>query len=335
LKKERTNSKNSIEDYKRVDYPYINNISSSKHGENENQIPNSINHFKYRNRLHLKKDRIKLKTKNRYLDVHLRETKFFKNQENESFIQGENIKDVDCLFETSFKDKNNTYNLNNYRNSKYQESINFINEPGHSNGLNKNNSIKMNNFMENDQNITNRNNNSLINLGNNESLIFKENHIIKLNNTSNIFFNKTNNNNTDNFDVSINNVIKSNCSYKYSKNHNEVNKKKKSKYKSAEHFIKNRELHDYFLNSNRPLIQMDICEQIKFVIKQFELYLQMILQNIFLTDNMDLKYRGYSLIYNMYMQKTRIINLYRLPHFEIYFNFCKVKNYLLFFLIKN
>ena len=34
-----------------------------------------------------------------------------------------------------------------------------------------------------------------------------------------------------------------------------------------------------------------------------------------------MKYRGYSLIYNIYLQKMRIINLYKLPHFQVYFNF--------------
>jgi hypothetical protein len=71
---------------------------------------------------------------------------------------------------------------------------------------------------------------------------------------------------------------------------------------------------------------MDICEQIKFILKQYDFYLQLILQNILLTDDLSLKLRCYNIIYNLYLQKIRINNIFKLPEFEINFNFCKVKN---------
>ncbi len=98
--------------------------------------------------------------------------------------------------------------------------------------------------------------------------------------------------------------------------------------RNSDNLQKNKEFQEYFFNPNKTLIQMDICEQIKFLLKQYDFYLQLVLQNIFLTSDMNYKYRCYTILYNMYIQRTRIINYYRLPQFEIYFNFCKVSIFL-------
>ena len=137
------------------------------------------------------------------------------------------------------------------------------------------------------------------------SSIFKNNSKDKVNN---YFFTDYNNgNNLNNLNNNYNNSF---C-------------KNKSNYFS-DFEKKNLELQEYFYNTNRPIIEMDICEQIKFILKQFDFYLQLVLQNIFLTDDQDLKFRCYSILYNLYLQRMRVLNIYKLPQFDVYFNFCKV-----------
>lgn len=75
----------------------------------------------------------------------------------------------------------------------------------------------------------------------------------------------------------------------------------------------------------KPL-NMEFSEAAKFLLKQFEIYLQLLLQNFLLCKDPNLKLRAYTLIYNFFLERTKIVNLYNLPKFEIGFSFCRIFN---------
>jgi len=282
------------------------------------------NPYKYRHRLGLKIEKEKPINEDMLEEIYSREGKKTKIYNNSGFIQNEYNKNIKINNNNSGGDEMNHSNpidLINFRNSEeknilsseYKKKVHF-----HQNKSSRNsNSQKFNKlypiYSNSFSNIHERHNDSL----------FHNINLMNHKNTSQVCLNKTNEIN-DNSNFIINNKFETDNSYLYNINNND-SIKMGTKIKCLDQNKKTRELTDYFFNSNRPLIQMDICEQIKFIIKQYEFYLQLILQNIFLTDDSCLKYRGYSLIYNMYLQKMRIINQCRLPHFDVYYNFCKVK----------
>lgn len=89
--------------------------------------------------------------------------------------------------------------------------------------------------------------------------------------------------------------------------------------------------HNYIPNqilNNRQIMHMDTSEMIKLLIKQFDLYLQLLIQNVLLTNDENIKYRGYLILFNFYMTRQRFFNS-KVPEFEINFSFSNV--YIIFF----
>lgn len=288
----------------------------------------SINRCKYRNRLNLKIEKNNLRY-NRSLNENCRKKPKKANTDDiEKLIRNNLYKNFNINNHNFRADRYNDFNNlfpDNYRSSEQKNKFqNFESEPKFN--FQQNYSFKTNNSLQNNHFFPfNHNNFTHLNEEHNDSL-FQENNNINYINISKGIFNHTNNDKYDNSNFHSNNGLKTKNGQVYNIDNNE-SIKRGLEFLSQDHIKKTRELDNFFLNPSRPLIQMDICEQIKFIIRQFEFYLQLLLQNIFLTDESDLKYRGYSLIYNMYLQKMRIINLYKLPHFEVYFNFCKVKKF--------
>lgn len=76
---------------------------------------------------------------------------------------------------------------------------------------------------------------------------------------------------------------------------------------------------------SKPL-NIDFIEIVKFFVKQFDIYLQLLIQNFLLSQDSKTKMRAYILIYNFYIERTKIINTFNLPHFDVSFSFCRIFN---------
>jgi hypothetical protein len=71
-------------------------------------------------------------------------------------------------------------------------------------------------------------------------------------------------------------------------------------------------------------LTLNSYEQIKFLLNQFDMYLQLLIQNILLTDDNKLKIRCYNLLFTFVTTKNNIQKYYNLPGNKIKFNFLKV-----------
>jgi len=299
-----------------------------------------VNHQKYRKRLNLKNSIKKLRNKtiikncdylNNYSYNKLNNKDELKDSKNVRISEFANIQGLNSHkrnIDYPFTSKTNYNNLRDRSEKPIENNFEFSRNPNN-NILNKNcnQSTNLNGKKFNY-------NNSLFTNGPNDS-IFRD-YNLNFNNISNGFLNNSSLNNYENVNNNNGFLNNTNINNNYIKpnnnsfNFNEENINYKNTFfpnpnsKQSEIIQKNMELQDYFFNPNRPIIQMDIVEQIKFILKQYDFYLQLVLQNILLTDDMDLKFRSYSILYNLYLQRMRILNYYKLPQFDIYFNFCKV-----------
>ena len=275
-------------------------------------------------------------------------TKIFNNKINNNFLYNKNIEIVENpeknlkyieIIEENKNSNSDNFNLQIQNFSLNQHSPNSLEEENNndiiiSNNLNKKKILKLkkNKFYRKNH-LTPSNNNTikdkklyLNNLTNsNESFKsfnsknFLGNNKNDLKTEKEIFNNFQINNNNNSYLTSINNsYYKDPIDFK----NNNLNNKNNA---YSEYMQNTREIQEYFFNPNKSLLQMDICEQIKFLLKQFDFFLQLIIQNIFLTDDPDLKYRCYLMIYNLYLQRIRVMSMFKLPEFEISFNFTKVK----------
>jgi hypothetical protein len=84
-------------------------------------------------------------------------------------------------------------------------------------------------------------------------------------------------------------------------------------------------LNTYKDNSQRAITQLEPFDLIKLLLKQYDFFLQILIQNVLLTSDQGLKYRCYSLLFSFYMTREKIINTVKLPEYTVYFNFCRVK----------
>ena len=75
------------------------------------------------------------------------------------------------------------------------------------------------------------------------------------------------------------------------------------------------------LNQNKGLEQMDIIEKLLFLLKQYDFMLQLLIQNLMMTDNKNLKFRCYTLLFSFYMAKQRVIENLKFPEFHVNFEF--------------
>jgi len=75
------------------------------------------------------------------------------------------------------------------------------------------------------------------------------------------------------------------------------------------------------INQNKCLEQMDIIEKLLFLLKQYDFMLQLLIQNLMMTDNKNLKFRCYTLLFSFYMAKQRVIENLQFPEFHVKFEF--------------
>ena len=75
------------------------------------------------------------------------------------------------------------------------------------------------------------------------------------------------------------------------------------------------------INQNKCLEQMDIIEKLLFLLKQYDFMLQLLIQNLMMTDNKNLKFRCYTLLFSFYMAKQRVIENLQFPEFHVIFEF--------------
>lgn len=71
---------------------------------------------------------------------------------------------------------------------------------------------------------------------------------------------------------------------------------------------------------------LDITEMIKLLLKQYDLFLQILIQNILLTDDQGIKYRCYTMLFSFYMTRQRVLQTAKLQDFGVNFNFTKIFN---------
>ena len=74
-------------------------------------------------------------------------------------------------------------------------------------------------------------------------------------------------------------------------------------------------------NQSKGLEQMDIIEKLLFLLKQYDFMLQLLIQNLMMTDNKNLKFRCYTLLFSFYMAKQRVIENLKFPEFHVSFEF--------------
>ena len=75
------------------------------------------------------------------------------------------------------------------------------------------------------------------------------------------------------------------------------------------------------INQSKGLEQMDIIEKLLFLLKQYDFMLQLLIQNLMMTDNKNLKFRCYTLLFSFYMAKQRVIENLKFPEFHVSFEF--------------
>ena len=86
---------------------------------------------------------------------------------------------------------------------------------------------------------------------------------------------------------------------------------------------------DYFskikdINQSKGLNQMDLIEKLLFLLKQYDFMLQLLIQNLMMTENKNLKFRCYTLLFSFYMAKQRVIENLKFPEFPVNFEFNEI-----------
>ena len=192
----------------------------------------------------------------------------------------------DSFLSKKINRNNNHKNLDfNINNNSNNSDKNNLNLEKKKNNSN-NNSFKNNN---NNKHIKNEKNCSPILNKNNDDLFYIENYNKeKINNHNNNFYNSNNNN--------INLFEDKNIIYK----------------KIPISFEKN------IIN------QMDIFEKINLLIKQYDLMIQLLIQNLFMCENKNEKLRCYSILFSFYLARQRFIDTYQISNFNISFNFNQI-----------
>ena len=112
-----------------------------------------------------------------------------------------------------------------------------------------------------------------------------------------------------------------NNAYNNNQNHNNLIINASNNYNSIRY--------DYFsrikdLNQNKGLNQMDLIEKLLFLLKQYDFMLQLLIQNLMMSDNKNLKFRCYTLLFSFYMAKQRVIENLKFPEFHVSFEFNQI-----------
>ena len=215
-------------------------------------------------------------------------------------------------------DNNSNHNLNIINSNKQNMNMNIgisnIKQKADSND-NINNKTKSNNNKSNiKQKEETKNKKSNNNESNKNKHIKSNNHF---NNNFNIISNPLNSNNLNlgnNFNNPYNNNPQSN-------NNNMIINSSNNNYNDMKY--------DYFskmkdINQNKGLNQMDLIEKLLFLLKQYDFLLQLLIQNLMMTENKNLKFRCYTLLFSFYMAKQRVIENLRFPEFHVGFEFNEI-----------
>lgn len=75
---------------------------------------------------------------------------------------------------------------------------------------------------------------------------------------------------------------------------------------------------------NKAINQMDIGEMLVLLLKQYDFVIQLLIQNLMLSENRSLKYRCYNILFQFYMYRQAIIDNFKLPQFPVQFNFNQI-----------
>ena len=231
------------------------------------------------------------------------------------------------------KDKKNINNIDNLNNKQMSNLSNndqsFFNDKNNSN-LNKNifnnqysnfsniSAIQKKNNEEEKINIkinkTKPNKNKIAKSPKLPSKDSKEHKVKK----SNKYPKNSNINNNNPMESMINNNNMSNNNYINNQNNNFMMKYPNNDFNPLKY--------DYLsqikdINQNKGLEQMDIIEKLLFLLKQYDFMLQLLIQNLMMTDNKNLKFRCYTLLFSFYMAKQRVIDNLKFPQFNVSFEF--------------
>ena len=217
--------------------------------------------------------------------------------------------------------KNNNININNNINNKQLSSLsNSMNLENRNNSNLK--SINLNNKqLSNFSNISaihqKNNEDEKINVQNNKTKFnqniqlkdSKDHKIKKGHKQKNNNFNNNQNNFLENNNINLNN--QNNMLYQANNNNNFNNLR-------YDYLSQMKEINQ---NQSKGLEQMDIIEKLLFLLKQYDFMLQLLIQNLMMTDNKNLKFRCYTLLFSFYMAKQRVIENLKFPEFHVSFEF--------------
>ena len=218
--------------------------------------------------------------------------------------------------------KNNNININNNINNKQLSSLsNSMNLENRNNSNLK--SINLNNKqLSNLSNISaihqKNNEDEKINVQNNKAKFnqniqlkdSKDHKIKKGHKQKNNNFNNNQNNFLENNNINLNN--QNNMLYQANNNNNNFNNLR------YDYLSQMKEINQ---NQSKGLEQMDIIEKLLFLLKQYDFMLQLLIQNLMMTDNKNLKFRCYTLLFSFYMAKQRVIENLKFPEFHVSFEF--------------
>ena len=218
--------------------------------------------------------------------------------------------------------KNNNININNNINNKQLSSLsNSMNLENRNNSNPK--SINLNNKqLSNFSNISaihqKNNEDEKINVQNNKTKFnqniqlkdSKDHKIKKGHKQKNNNFNNNQNNFLENNNINLNN--QNNMLYQANNNNNHFNNLR------YDYLSQMKEINQ---NQSKGLEQMDIIEKLLFLLKQYDFMLQLLIQNLMMTDNKNLKFRCYTLLFSFYMAKQRVIENLKFPEFHVSFEF--------------
>lgn len=232
------------------------------------------------------------------------------------------------------KDKKINNNINNLNNKQLSSLSNSKIFEIRNNSNLKNNSFNNNKQLSNFSNISvihqKNNEEEKINDPENKSKLIINN---KLNNNQNMQLKETKEHNrnkkphkpkNNNININQNPLIGNNNNLN---NQNYINNSNNNNifYQSNNNNFNNLR-YDYLsqikdINQNKGLEQMDIIEKLLFLLKQYDFMLQLLIQNLMMTDNKNLKFRCYTLLFSFYMAKQRVIENLKFPEFRVRFEF--------------
>ena len=125
-------------------------------------------------------------------------------------------------------------------------------------------------------------------------------------------------NNNNNLNSNINNINNNNPN---NNNNIIINTQNNNNFNNMryEYFTKIKDI-----NQNKGLSQMDLIEKLLFLLKQYDFMLQLLIQNLMMTENKNLKFRCYTLLFSFYMAKQRVLENLKFPEFYVGFEFNEI-----------